>query len=117
VVHACRIGRNALIGVNATVFDGAVIGECSIVAALSFVKANFVVPPRHLAAGVPAKIVRPLQDAEIAKKTTGTMAYRLLARRCLETLHPCLPLAAAEDGRRRIDVSSYWPEEILPDRP
>ncbi len=111
VVHACRIGRNALIGMNAIVFDDARIGESAIVAALSFVKARFVVPPRHLVAGVPARVVRPLDDAEIAKKRTGTIAYQRLAARCLATLEPCDPLPRPEHGRPRIDIRSFWPED------
>ncbi len=111
VVHACRVGRNALIGVNAIVFDDARIGESAIVAALSFVKARFIVPPRHLAAGVPAKVVRPLDDAEIARKRTGTIAYQRLATRYRETLEACDPLPFPEPGRRRIDIGSFWPEE------
>ena len=39
VLHGCRVGRNSLIGMNAVVMDGVVIGEECIVAALSFVKA------------------------------------------------------------------------------
>lgn len=33
----CRIGKNSLIGMNAIVIDGAVVGESCIVAALAFV--------------------------------------------------------------------------------
>jgi carbonic anhydrase/acetyltransferase-like protein (isoleucine patch superfamily) len=36
------------------------------VAAGSVVKENFVVPDRHLVAGVPARVVRPLTDDEVA---------------------------------------------------
>ena len=35
------IGRDALVGMNSVIMDGAVIGEESIVAAMSFVKAGF----------------------------------------------------------------------------
>ena len=45
VLHGCRIGRNALVGMNAVVMDGAEVGESSIVAAMAFVKANDVIPP------------------------------------------------------------------------
>jgi carbonic anhydrase/acetyltransferase-like protein (isoleucine patch superfamily) len=60
IPHGCRVGRNALIGMNAVIMDGATIGEDSIVAALAFVKAGFEVPPRSLAGGVPARIMRAL---------------------------------------------------------
>jgi phenylacetic acid degradation protein len=93
ILHGCTVKRNALVGMNSVVMDGAVVGEESFVAAQSFVKAKFEVPPRTLVAGTPAKIIRPLTDAEIAWKTKGTAEYQELARRSLATLRPCTPLA------------------------
>ena len=60
VLHGCRIGRNALIGMNAVIMDNAVVGESAIVAACAFVKAGAEIPPRSLAAGTPAKVIREL---------------------------------------------------------
>ncbi len=111
VVHGCHVGRNALVGINAAVFDDATVGECAIVAAMSFVPAGFVVPARHLAAGVPAKVVRELKEAEIARKHVGTVAYQRLAARCHLTHQPCTPLAEPEPGRRPVDLTRFWPEE------
>ena len=45
VLHGCRIGRNALVGMNAVIMDGAEIGAECIVAAMTFVRANMKVPP------------------------------------------------------------------------
>ncbi len=92
ILHGCTVRRNALVGMNSVVMDGAVIGEDSFVAAQSFVKAKFEVPPRTLVAGTPAKIMRPLTDQEIAWKTKGTAEYQELARRSLASLKPCTPL-------------------------
>lgn len=64
IIHGCRIERGALIGMGAVVLDDARIGECALVAAGAVVKEGFVVPDGMLAAGVPAKIVRPLSDQE-----------------------------------------------------
>lgn len=41
ILHGCVVGRDALIGMNSVIMDGTVIGEESIVAAMSFVKAGF----------------------------------------------------------------------------
>ncbi len=38
ILHGCVIGRDALVGMNSVIMDGAVIGEESIVVAMSFVK-------------------------------------------------------------------------------
>ena len=59
------------------------IGESAIVAAMAFVKAGMVVPPRTLVAGIPARIVRELTDEELAWKIEGTQSYQELTRRSL----------------------------------
>ena len=83
VLHGCTVQRNALVGMNAVVNDHAVVGESSIVAAMAFVKAQMVIPPRTLAAGIPARVVRALTDMELAWKVEGTEQYQELARRSL----------------------------------
>ena len=98
---------------NAVVNDNAVVGESAIVAAMAFVKAGMVVPPRSLAAGVPAKIVRALTDAELAWKVEGTQTYQDLTRRCLATMHAAKPLAAAEPGRKRLELPELLPLSTL----
>lgn len=105
VVHCCRIRRNALVGMNATVIDHAEIGESAIVAAMAFVKAGMKVPPRTLAAGVPAKIVRELTAEELAWKIPATREYQELAVRCLESFRECLPLSALEANRPKLKAS------------
>ena len=65
VVHACTIRRGALVGKNATVLDGAEIGEKALVGAGSLVVGGTVVPPRTLWAGSPARFRRELTPAEI----------------------------------------------------
>ena len=109
VLHGCRIGRNALVGMNAVIMDNAIVGESSIVAASAFVKAGAEIPPRSLAAGMPAKVVRALSDEEIAWKVDGTRTYQDLARRSLATMTECDPLSAVEPGRPRIHMPDVVP--------
>lgn len=109
VLHGCRIGRNALIGMNAVIMDNAIVGESAIVAACAFVKAGAEIPPRSLAAGTPAKVIRELSDAEIAWKADGTRTYQDLARRSLATMQEVSPLAAVEPDRRRIEMPDVVP--------
>ena len=109
VLHGCNIGPNVLIGMSAVVMDEADIGHSAFVAALAFVKAGTLVPPRSLAAGIPAKVLRELSDKELAWKKSATATYQALARRSLATLRPVAPLAAVESNRPRlpaIDVKS-----------
>jgi carbonic anhydrase/acetyltransferase-like protein (isoleucine patch superfamily) len=57
-VHGCTVEDDVLVGVNATIMDGAVIGRGSIVAGGAFVKEGTVIPPGSIVAGVPAKVIR-----------------------------------------------------------
>lgn len=102
VLHGCRIGRNALVGINAVVLDQAEIGAESMVAAGAVVPPGFKVPARALVAGIPAKILRTLDDADIARKSRGTKVYQDLAARSLRTLKCVDPLLAPEPDRRRV---------------
>ncbi len=107
VIHACRIGRDSLVGMNAVVMDKAHVGEQAIVAAMSFVKIGAVVAPRTLVAGIPARLVRHLSDDQVRDKQNGTRMYKDLARRCLAGLRPATPLPEPEPDRRRTDWSGY----------
>ncbi|MBI3504110.1 MAG: phenylacetic acid degradation protein PaaY [Proteobacteria bacterium] len=104
ILHGCTIKRDALVGMNAVVMDGAVVGECAIVAAMAFVKAGFVVPPRTLVAGIPAKILREVTDKEIEWKRGGTQDYKDLTKRCLATFVECEALSAPEPDRKRLSL-------------
>ena len=104
ILHGCVVKRNAMVGMNAVVMDEAVIGESAIVAACAFVKAGMVIPPRALAVGTPAKVIRTLSDEEVNWKISGTRCYQDLTRRSLHTLREVPPLAAVEAGRKRIAI-------------
>ena len=64
MVHACTIEDECLIGMQATILDGAVIGAQSIVGAGALVTKGTKVPAGSLVLGAPAKVVRPLTEAE-----------------------------------------------------
>jgi carbonic anhydrase/acetyltransferase-like protein (isoleucine patch superfamily) len=66
VLHGCTVGDRCLIGIGAIVLDRCVIGDECMVGAASLVVPGTVIPPGHLALGSPAKVVRPLTDAERA---------------------------------------------------
>src|SRR6266513_1410259 len=83
IVHGCTVKRGALIGMGSRILDGAVVGECALVAAGAVVSEGFVVPPRTLVAGVPAKIKRPLTDAELDRLDMSWKHYVELKDRYL----------------------------------
>jgi carbonic anhydrase/acetyltransferase-like protein (isoleucine patch superfamily) len=61
VFESCEIQRGALIGMNAVLLHGCVIGEEALVAALSVVPTGMIVPPRTLVAGAPAQVRKELK--------------------------------------------------------
>lgn len=67
ILHACQIKAKALIGMGAIILDGAEIGEEAMVAAGALVPPGKKIPPRTLAVGSPAKVVRPLNDDDLAE--------------------------------------------------
>jgi UDP-2-acetamido-3-amino-2,3-dideoxy-glucuronate N-acetyltransferase len=58
-IHVCR---GASIGSGAVIMCGVTIGEGALVGAGAVVTRD--VPPRHIVAGVPARVVRPLVDED-----------------------------------------------------
>jgi phenylacetic acid degradation protein len=109
VLHGCRIGRNAMVGMNAVIMDNAVVGADSIVAAMSFVRAGMVVPPRSLAVGTPAKVLRELSDDEIKWKSDGTAQYQELAVRSMRTMREVEALTEVAADRKRIEWETSLP--------
>jgi len=65
VLHGCCIGARSLVGMRATVLDGAVVGEECIIAAGALVPPGMVVPSRSLVVGSPAKFSRRLNDDDV----------------------------------------------------
>lgn len=65
VVHACTIEDYCLIGMHATVLDGAVVKKYGFVGAGSLIAPGKVVGERELWLGNPAKFVRLLSDRQI----------------------------------------------------
>jgi carbonic anhydrase/acetyltransferase-like protein (isoleucine patch superfamily) len=75
MLHGCTIEDACLIGMGATILDGAIIGKESIVGACSLVTKNKKFPPRSLIMGSPAKVVRELNDEEIKELYASASRY------------------------------------------
>ena len=87
VLHGCTIEDLTLIGMNATVLDGAVIQTKSMVAAGAVIKPHFTVPTGKLAAGVPAKIVRDLTAEEMEEFEKSANRYMEYTRLTINSLN------------------------------
>ncbi|WP_082233541.1 gamma carbonic anhydrase family protein [Halobacillus massiliensis] len=61
-LHSAHVKKNALIGMGSLILDGAEIGEEAFIGAGSLVPPGKKIPPRTLALGRPAKVVRELTE-------------------------------------------------------
>ena len=75
MLHGCTIEDACLIGMSATILDGAVIGKESIVGAGALVTQNKKFPPRSLILGSPAKVARELLQEEIDELYASASRY------------------------------------------
>ncbi|WP_295581531.1 gamma carbonic anhydrase family protein [uncultured Oscillibacter sp.] len=75
VVHGCTIGDNVLIGMGAVVLNGARIGDDCIVGAGALVTGKMDAPAGSMLLGSPAKVARPLTEAEIESNRASMEEY------------------------------------------
>lgn len=80
IIHACEIGNECLIGMGATVLDGAKIGDQCIVGANSLVTQRFEAPAGSMILGSPAKVVRALTPEERAGLKRWALKYVEVAK-------------------------------------
>lgn len=79
IIHACRIDNAALIGMGATILNGAHIETEVMVAAGAVVTPGRTLERGGLYGGVPAKQLRPLTTAEIASIHQSARNYQAYA--------------------------------------
>ena len=109
VLHGCVVKRGALIGMNCVMNDNAEVGEGAMVAAMAFVRAEAKIPPRSLAAGIPARVLRELSAEEMRWQQDNMHLYQQLAIRSSKTMQRVEALTAVEPGRKRIDIPGAIP--------
>ena len=85
IVHACRIGDECLIGAGAIIFDGATVGTHSIIGVGSVVLEGRRIPPRSVAVGAPAKVMRKATDKDVRMIRESYRAYVKMAEKYTRT--------------------------------
>lgn len=83
IVHACKVGDECLIGMGATILDGAEIGPQSIIGANALVTQFTQIPPGSLVIGSPAVVKRALSLEERATLRGWAQKYVDNAAYCL----------------------------------
>lgn len=92
IIHGATIGRNCLVGMNAVIMDNVQLGDECIVGALTFIKADEIIPARSMVVGNPYKIIREVTDEMINWKTEGTKLYQQLPEDMYNGWKECEPL-------------------------
>jgi len=75
ILHGCTIGENCLIGMGATVQNGAKIGKNSLVGANALVTEGKEFPERSLIVGMPARLIRTIDDQTVKMITLSCEIY------------------------------------------
>jgi carbonic anhydrase/acetyltransferase-like protein (isoleucine patch superfamily) len=83
IVHACTVRDGSLVGMGATILDGAEVGEQSLVGARALVPQGMKVPPGSLVLGAPGRVVRKLTKAERAQLKRIAIKYSRYGAYCL----------------------------------
>jgi carbonic anhydrase/acetyltransferase-like protein (isoleucine patch superfamily) len=84
VVHGKSIGNEAVIGMGSILSIWSEIGEGSIIAEGSIVKLKQIIPPKVVAAGNPAQIVREITPKDEKFWKWGKQLYIDLAKKYLD---------------------------------
>ncbi len=88
ILHGCTIDENSLIGMGATILNGARIGRGCIVGAHALVPEGKSIPDGSLAIGAPCRIVRELRSEEYAMLEASALSYQRNWRRFSAGLVP-----------------------------
>jgi carbonic anhydrase/acetyltransferase-like protein (isoleucine patch superfamily) len=75
ILHGCTVEDECLIGMNATVLNGARIGPGSVVGAGAVVPEGREFPPRSLILGLPAKRAGEVSDDQLREIRRGAQEY------------------------------------------
>lgn len=78
ILHACKIGDKALIGMGAILLDNVEVGEGSIIAAGSVVAPNTKIPPYSMVMGIPGKVVKALPPESVEDRINHALEYEKL---------------------------------------
>lgn len=101
LLHACVLEDGCFVGMRATVMDDAVIEAGAMVAAGALVTPNKRVPGGELWAGSPAKLMRPLSEAEKTMMIDSPARYAGYAQGYLQRQRELQAKRIGEAGRMR----------------
>ncbi len=81
IIHGARIGSNVLVGMNSTILDETEIGDWCIIGAGAVVTGGMKILEGSVALGVPAKVVRKVNEKDRKLITESWKNYLAKQRR------------------------------------
>ena len=75
LVHGCTVGDGSLIGMHATLLNHCVVGKNCIIGAGALVPEGMVIPDGSVAVGVPARVIKPVTEAQIEANLRNAEHY------------------------------------------
>jgi carbonic anhydrase/acetyltransferase-like protein (isoleucine patch superfamily) len=98
ILHGCTVEDDCLIGMGAVVLNGAKIGHGSVIGASALILEGTIVPPDSLVLGIPAKVVRQVDEATRARIEHAWTHYVEKARRHRAGDYPIFEVMDGGDG-------------------
>ncbi len=75
MLHGCTIGDNSLIGIGATVLNRAKIGKNCLIGAHALITEGKEIPDNSMVVGAPGKIIKTLNESQIAMLRLNAEVY------------------------------------------
>jgi carbonic anhydrase/acetyltransferase-like protein (isoleucine patch superfamily) len=66
-LHGCTIRDESLVGIGATVLDGALIGDRSILGAGCLIPPGTKIPPESFVVGLPGRVTRNTSSSDLKR--------------------------------------------------
>ncbi|BBD72528.1 acetyltransferase [Sulfodiicoccus acidiphilus] len=81
VIHGAHVSSNVIVGMGAILLNGSKVGEYSIIGAGALIPEGKEVPAYSVALGVPAKVVRKVNEKDVKAIEENALDYvRLIER-------------------------------------
>lgn len=88
IIHGAHLGRHVMVGMNAVIHDGVVVGDEALIGSGCVVLADMQIPRGKMVLGVPGKIVGDVSEDQKVAWEWGLKQYQALPARCLRDLRP-----------------------------
>ena len=75
MLHGCTIGDGSLIGIGATILNRAKIGKNCLIGAHALITEDKVIPDNSMVIGAPGKVIKTLNDNQIAMLRLNAEVY------------------------------------------